>query len=121
MDALPASELLVVARHGDPAAFEGLVARHPDIAKAPPGPVARLRPAVDEDRRFRDPVAQPIWLEPWPEVDPPASPATSTPARYLRRESVEPSFVAPVSGAVGMVEMVVRGSWLPACEGCKSG
>jgi RNA polymerase sigma-70 factor (TIGR02960 family) len=49
-----------------------------------------------------EPVAGPVWLEPWPDVEPAAEPGDADPAaRFERRESVELAFVAALQHLPG--------------------
>ena len=67
-----------------------LIARRPRrMLSADHGPPRR---GTDD---LGEPVAGPVWLEPWPEEVPASEPGDTDPAaNYLRRESVELAFVA---------------------------
>jgi RNA polymerase sigma-70 factor (TIGR02960 family) len=55
-----------------------------------------------------EPVTEPIWLEPWPDDEPPAEPGEVDPAaRLQRRESVELAFVAALQFLPGTQRAVL--------------
>jgi RNA polymerase sigma-70 factor (ECF subfamily) len=55
-----------------------------------------------------EPVAGPVWLEPWPEQVPAIEPAEGDPAEsYLRRESVELAYVAALQHLPGTQRAVL--------------
>jgi RNA polymerase sigma-70 factor (TIGR02960 family) len=80
-----------------------LIARRPRrILSADYGP-----PRQDTDD-LGEPVAGPVWLEPWPDELPEREPANTDPeSSYLRRESVELAFVAALQHLPGTQRAVL--------------
>jgi RNA polymerase sigma-70 factor (TIGR02960 family) len=80
-----------------------LIARRPGRILSPDhGP-----PRQDTDD-LGEPVAGPVWLEPWPEEKPAGEPGGGDPAAgYLRRESVELAFIAALQHLPGTQRAVL--------------
>jgi RNA polymerase sigma-70 factor (TIGR02960 family) len=80
-----------------------LIARRPMRMRSPDhGPPRR---DVDD---LGEPVAGPVWLEPWPDEAPASGPGEDDPAAsYLRRESVELAFVAALQHLPGTQRAVL--------------
>lgn len=79
-----------------------LIARRPRLRSLEHGPPRHTPDALG------DPVAGPVWLEPWPQHLPASDTGDADPAvRYLRRESVELAFVAALQHLPGSQRAVL--------------
>jgi RNA polymerase sigma-70 factor (TIGR02960 family) len=80
-----------------------LIARRPMRMRSPDH--GSPRRDVDD---LGEPVAGPVWLEPWPDEAPASGPGEDDPAAsYLRRESVELAFVAALQHLPGTQRAVL--------------